>query len=139
VGLCLLSIHPASAAHGPLWEVWGAITSARANYRIRILGTSGNPQGAAIAMVPEPMQTDQSHSVDIRTAEERDISARRAMAYWDGLLSKLPAPQLKWALRAALDEGAGALWRDGKPTARGQTAVQALEMLNVMREASNRM
>lgn len=129
MGRCLLSLHPLAADHLPLWDVWQAMGAAQANYRARILGTSGQPQGAAIAMIPEPMQTDTGHTVDIRTAEERDAAAKAAQAYWARMLAALPSPQHRWALRPAMDAVEGALWRDCAPTARGRVAVQALVLL----------
>lgn len=117
-----------------LWGVWQAVCSARLTYRMRILGTTGQPQGAAIAMIPEPMQTDQSFAVDIRTAEERDIAAKRGDEYWASLIAALPTPQHKRSLMPAMDAVEGAMWRDAAPTKRGLTAVQALVLLAKMHE-----
>jgi hypothetical protein len=134
MGLCIWHDIPSPDEQGRLWAAWQAVCSARLTYRMRILGTTGQPQGAAIAIIPEAMQTDQSHSVDIRTAEERDIAAKRGDAYWAGLIAALPAPQYKRALMPAMDETEGALWRDAAPTKRGLTAVQALVLLAKMHE-----
>lgn len=134
MGLCIWHQHSALDVQDKLWDVWQGMCSARLTYRMRILGTTGQPQGAAIAMVPEPMQTDQAHTIDIRTAEERDIAAKRRREYWASLINALPAPQYKWALMPAMDAVEGALWRDAAPTKRGMTAVQALVLLAEMHE-----
>ena len=131
MGLCIMHSREDQSR---LWAAWQAVCSARLTYRMRILGTTGQPQGAALAMIPEPMQTDQSHSVDLRTAEERDIAAKRGDEYWASLIAALPAPQYKRALMPAMDETEGALWRDKAPTKRGLTAVQALVLLAAMHE-----
>jgi hypothetical protein len=132
MGLCIVHIMPSDQSR--LWAAWQAVCSARLTYRMRILGTTGQPQGAALAMIPEAMQTDQSHSVDIRTAEERDMAAKRGDEYWASLIAALPTPQHKRALMPAMDEAAEVLWRDAAPTKRGITAVASLVLLAAMHE-----
>lgn len=133
VGMCIDAL--ARASHKELWGVWQAICAAKWNYRSRVLGTTGTPQGAAIGFIPERMETNQSATVDLRTADEKDAAAIKADAYWRGLYDRLPTPQHKQALRPAMDEVEGALWRDGKPTAIGARAVDALIKLRAMHEA----
>lgn len=134
MGLCIRHINPDTETRALLWDAWQAISAARRNYRERIIGMSGSPQGAAIAMVPDAMQTDQSHTVDVRTADERDDAAIRAEAYWREMIAALPRRRLRSAIRVALDEIEGALWRDCAPTARGANAVAALVVIADMRE-----
>ena len=114
-----------------LTNAWAAISASHRNYRLLYVGNTGNPQGAAIAMVPEPMQADQSLRVDLRSHEERVKAAKASWGDWEAKINALPVPSLKWALRGALDGflGEGALWRDAAPTITGRTAVQALRMV----------
>ena len=114
-----------------LVNAWAAISAAHRNYRLLIIGQTGTPQGAAIAMIPEPMETDPSLRVDLRTHGQRVEAAKRAWETWEGKLATLHAPNLKWALQGALAGflGDGALWRDQAPTTTGRVAVQALRMV----------
>ena len=134
VGMCIDAIHDGVDARRNLWGIWQAVCAAKWNYRTRILGTTGTAKGAAIGFIPERMETNQSATVDTRTADEKDAAAIKADAYWRGLYDKLPTPAHKWALRPAMDEVEGALWRDGKPTQTGRTAVAALVILLGMHE-----
>lgn len=111
-------------------QTWRAIITAQHNYRTRILGQTGYPKGAAIAMVPDRMEADTGHTIDIRTADEKDAAAKRAWASWEAAIKALPMPQWIWAIRNALNGGmdgeGGDVWRDGQPTARGRVLVDAL-------------
>jgi len=111
-----------------LAEAWAALSAAHRNYRTRIIGQTGTPKGAAIAMIPDKMETDPSLRVDLRTADERDRAAKTAWAAWESKLATLPTPQHKWALRGALGDSLGecVLWRDARPTPKGAVAVDAL-------------
>lgn len=132
VGNCILAI---IVAHdqATVSDTWHRLCSAQHNYSTRILGLSGNPQGSAIAMLPEPMQTDTGHTIDIRSADEKDAGAKRAWASALASISALPVPQWRWAIRNAMSGGidgmGGDVWRDGKPTGRGRVLVQALVAL----------
>ena len=129
VGACIHSII------GAEWQIihntWRHILASHANYKTRIIGQTGNPQSSAIAYVSEPMQTDESHTVDTRSPEERDTAAIRSWHYWDLAINGLPAPQFKWAIRSALGGGFGGVevWRDKQPTTTGRIIVQALAHL----------
>ena len=128
VGMCIRSIAPSVARD--VWQTWQSICAAQLNYRARILGMTGSPQGSAIAMLTEAMAADVSHTIDIRGPEERDIAARRAWKAWQASINSLPLPQYKWAMRSALSggmDGMGAdTWRDGAPTQYGRNLVAAL-------------
>lgn len=130
MGLCIrhLSTGDDRAA---LVNAWAALSAAHRNYRLLIIGQTGDPQGAAIPMLSDPMETDPSLRVDLRTHEQREEAARRAWHDWWGRIKALPVPNLRWAISGALDGflGDGTLWRDRKPTATGSAAVQALRML----------
>lgn len=116
-----------------LWGIWQAIGAALRNYRTRITGVTGDPKCATVAMTPDAMQTDQSLTVDIRTAEEKDAAAKRAWPHWESRIKALPAPQLRWAISNALDGGmdgmGGELYHGGKATDRGRVFVLALRGL----------
>jgi len=109
-------------------EAWQAISASFRNYRLLVIGQTGDPQGAAIGMVPEPMETDPSLRVDLRTIEEKVAAAKSSKAAWDARISALPVPNMKWALRGALNGfmGEDTLWRDKMPTPTGRLAVEAL-------------
>lgn len=130
MGRCILELSKGET-RAALSGTWDMISAAYRNYCIRCLGKTGSPQGAAIAMVPEPMETDPSLRVDLRTPEQRDAAARRAWEDWETRIKALPAPQMKLAIRGALDGflGDAVLWRDQQPTAIGVAAVAALKLL----------
>lgn len=132
VGNCIIALVPKSD-QGKIRDTWHRLCAAQHNYHTRILGVTGNPQGSAIAMLPEPIQTDTGHTIDIRSAEEKDAGAKRAWAAAEASINALPVPQWKWAIRNAMNGGidgqGGDVWRDGKPTARGRVLVQALVAL----------
>jgi hypothetical protein len=128
VGLCIMAlVERRDWEH--VWQTWCAVTAARRNFRLRIIGSTGEPQNAAIAMMPEAMQTDPSAKVDTREPDEKDRDAARAWASWKAAIKALPAPQMAWAVRDAIDGFGPPLWRDGAPTSKGRAVVQALEKL----------
>lgn len=112
-----------------LEDAWHAISAAHRNYRQRYLGTTGDPQAAALPMLAEPTETDPSLRVDLRTPGERDDAAKRAWVEWQARINALPLG-LRWAIRGALEGfiGEGRLWDRG-PTATGSAAVQALRIM----------
>lgn len=115
------------------WQTWCAISAARETYEARYLGASASPQGAAVALMPEPMETDPSLRIDIRTAEERDTAAVRAWDAWDAAIRRLPIHQ-RWAVRAAvLRYTAPDLWRDAIPTPAGRAFAHGLASLTAWR------
>lgn len=129
MGRCILALSNGQE-QADLAAAWAALSAARRNYRVRCIGLSGDPQGAAIGMIPDSMQTDPSLRVDLRTSDERDYAAKRAWAEWQARISALPTPHHIWALRGALDGfmGEGRLW-DGSPTRYGASAAAALKLL----------
>lgn len=133
VGLCIEALHQEPETQARLWDTWQAMSIARRAWRLRNLGQSGDPQAAAIAMLPDAMQADPSLRVDMRTAAERDRDAKRAADEWDAAINSLPWPQLKAALRHALDGFPVEVWRDAAPTGNGRNVVRALEILSEAR------
>ena len=130
IGLCIRAMHPGHDVQARLWDVWQAMSAARRQWRMRYLGQTGDPQGAAIAMIPDTMQTDQGLTVDLRSPEERDNAAKTGEAYWSKQIAAVPVPQMQMALRSAIDGFGAVLWHGGKPTANGRNAVLALERIS---------
>ena len=131
VGLCIAALAKDVPAISTLWA---SLSASQHNYRTRIIGVTGHPKGSNIAMLPEPMQTDTGHTIDTRTADERDAAAKRSWLAWAAAIKALPVPQYRWAIENALDGGINGLgcdvWQDGKPTYRGVRLVKALEALH---------
>lgn len=127
LGLCIRATTTGDERKA-LENTWAAISASHRNYRLLFVGNTGNPQGAAIAMVPEPMQADQSLRVDIRSHDERVSAAKASWQGWEGKIAALPTPLHKWALRGALNGflGEATLWKDQAPTDKGRAAVDAL-------------
>ena len=111
-----------------LWRTWQGFCMAMRTYRLRYIGQSGTAKGASIAMVPDRMETDQSHSVDLRSIEERDRDAVSGYMRWHGYLMHLSAydQRILHDLEQDRDE---AIWRRGKPTGRGMDTLEALRRL----------
>lgn len=127
MGLCINALAKGDEL-ADLSEAWAAISAAWRNHRLLVTGSTGDPQGAAIAMVPDKMETDPSLRVDLRTHDERVTAAKAAKAAWDAKIKALPVPNMRWALRGALEGfmGEARLWRDRQPTNEGRLAVEAL-------------
>jgi len=136
MGRCIRAMRPGNEDRRGLLTVWQGLSAAKWNWQKRITGTNQNPQAAALAMLPEPMQTDTGHSVDLRTADERDESAIRVWHHWLALLMELP-PGERHALRGHLDGYGMAIWcaDTHAPTRTGTLAVKALAKLRLMQRA----
>jgi hypothetical protein len=74
------------------------------------------------------METDPSLRVDLRAHDEKVAAAKSSKAAWDARINALPVPNMRWALRGALNGfmGEDTLWRDRVPTPTGRLAVEAL-------------
>lgn len=111
-----------------LWSVWQAYCAAERTYRIRIIGTTGDPQGAAIQMIPDTLQADPSFRADTRTDDEKDRDAVNNWMRWQGYLGHLGAREAS-ALRQA-ERGTGKpLWASNRATQAGSYAFSALRCL----------
>ena len=130
MGRCILALSTGEE-RATLTEAWAAISASRRNFKTRIIGQTGDPKCATSPMMTEAMQTDQSLRVDLRTQDEKDRAASASWVEWQRKIDGLPMPQLKWALRGALDGflGEAVLWRDQAPTGQGKLAVHALRMM----------
>lgn len=130
VGLCIDAILMGEDA-ARAWDTFTHISASYRNYMTLFIGQTGNPQGAAIAMIPDPMETDPSLRIDIRTHDEKVRAAKASWAAWEARLAALPFPQFRWAIEGTLRGfmGEGRLWLDAKPTSTGLTVVAALRAI----------
>ena len=130
MGLCINATSKGDEL-ADLTEAWQAISASFRNYRLLVIGQTGDPQGAAIGMVPDRIETDPSLRVDLRTLDEKIAAAKASKAKWDARIAALPVPNMRWALRGALEGfmGEGRLWRDKQPTATSRLAVEALRIV----------
>lgn len=130
IGLCIRALVPDMQERRELFDVWQGLSASYRNYAQRCLSIQPSPQSAALAMVPDQMQTDPSLRVDLRTEAERDSTAREAWFGWLGRLMTLKPP-LRAALRGHLHGYAAPVWAEyaGKPTATGENAVAGLKGL----------
>ena len=70
VGLCIQAILNGDEA-SKAREAFDHLSACHRNYMTLYIGQTGNPKCAAIAMIPEPMETDPSLRVDLRTHDEK--------------------------------------------------------------------
>jgi hypothetical protein len=127
LGMVALHVHGQREA-AKLWGVWQAFGIAERAYRVRILGMTGTPANAAISMLPERVEVEESLSPDLREPPEKDADAVRAWMHWRGLIGQLDA--VDSLLLHAAERGNGPeLWRDGKPTTVGLATCAALVRL----------
>lgn len=126
-GLCINAIAKGDEA-ARLWDAFCHISASYRNYMALYVGNTGTPQCAAIAMIPEPMETDPGLRVDLRSHDEKVRAAKASWAAWEKRIAALPVPVLRWAINGTLRGfmGDGTLWRDGKPTDTGKAVVAAL-------------
>lgn len=128
---CCIDRLASAREHQALVDAWEDLSAAHRNFRLRIIGQTGDPKGAAVEMIHDAMETDPSLRVDLRAAEERDAAAKHRWMEWEARIKALPTPQHKWAIRGALDGfmGEGKLWRGQDPTPTGRVAVDALRKM----------
>ena len=132
VGLCIHATVKGEDA-SKAWDTFSHLSASYRNYMAFYIGQTGNPQCAAITMIPEPMETDPSLRVDLRTHEEKVRAAKASWAAWEKRIASLPFPQMRWAINGTLRGflGEGILWKDAKPTDTGRTVVAALRAMGV--------
>ena len=130
VGLCIRATIKGDEAT-KAWDTFSHISASYRNYMLYFVGQTGNPKCAAIAMIPEPMETDPSLRVDLRSHDEKVSAAKASWSAWERRMNALPFPQMKWALGGALRGflGEGTLWRDARPTHTGKTVAAALQAM----------
>lgn len=132
VGLCINAILKGDEAT-KAWDTFTHLCASHRNYQMLYVGQTGSPQCAAIAMIPEPMETDPSLRVDLRTHDEKVQAAKASWAAWEAKIAALQFPQFRMAVNGVLRGffGDGTLWRDGKPTDTGRTVVAAIRAMGV--------
>lgn len=131
VGRCIE--HQASEEAPELYAVWSRFCAAEENYNRRILGQTGKPKGMKIEMMPERIETDQSHTIDTRTEEERDDAAKKAHQTWNGYVKDIASLEYQSILHQARS-GHVQCWAGTSPLARGMVLVSAIRAL---KEASS--
>lgn len=111
-----------------LWDVFSRWARAEATYRARYLGQREQPAGAALQMIPDRMETDQSATVDVRSPDDRDRDAVTGWMRWQGFLGHLSRDASTVLHHARRNDGP-TLWYDGQPTPAGLIALAALRDL----------
>lgn len=134
MGRCIRSMRSSNTDRRNLLTTWQAISAAWHNYATRCLSITPGAQSASLPMLPDPMQTDQSLRVDLRSADEKDAAARRVWFDWLEAMLALPADQ-RHAVRGHLQEYAAPVWcpNNLRPTRSGALAVAALDALHKAR------
>jgi hypothetical protein len=125
IGMVMLRELPSHEAVARLWSVWQGFCAAERTYRARYIGQTGDPKGASLAMVPDAMQADTGHTIDIRTAAQRDSDAVAAWMRWRGYLGHLSAEQRTAICDAERNTGRP-IWQDRAPTKHGLFTLEAL-------------
>lgn len=110
------------------WEAYTGLYAADRAYRLLVIGVTGDPKGADIKMVPEPMEADQSHTVDVRDWSEKHADAVNRWERWQGYLGQIDASYAQ-LLRSVVRDTCPPLWQDAKATWDGTQALVALSLL----------
>jgi hypothetical protein len=131
VGRCLRAVAREPARLHALWVDYGAAVMA---YRKRYIGQSGTPTAQRIEMMPERFQVPEGHSVDTRSAEERDRAAVSRYMEWEGRLMRLSRDDMR-RIKQSLDAEDEYYWRDRDATVHGELLVRSLERLAKVVEA----
>lgn len=124
----VMQAHLSVAKISPLWQTFQSWCAAEATYRRRYIGQSEHPKAPAMAMTRDPVETDASHSVDLRDSDQKDRDAVNNWMRWQGYLGHLSSAD-QTALHDARLERVE-LWKDQKATARGVAALTALGRLH---------
>jgi len=111
-----------------LWAVWQAWCMAERTYRLRIIGVSGSPKGASIASIPDKLESDQRHTIDSRSEDDKNRDATNNWMRWQGFLGHLSAGESSLLHSARRGDGKP-LWSDRMPTRCGVETLQALRAL----------
>ena len=134
MGRCIRYMRKNPEDRRALLNVWQGISAAWANYCTRCLSLTPNAQSASLPMLPEPMQTDPSARVDLRTPDERDEAARRVWDEWNTAFNSLPVECALAVAQASRGDGPK-LWDadELRPTRQGCIAVKGLAGLHESR------
>ena len=131
MGRCIRYMRKNPEDRRALLNVWQGISAAWANYCARCLSLTPNAQSASLPMLPEPMQTDPSARVDLRSPDEKDQAARRVWDEWNTAFNALPVECALAVAQASRCDGPP-LWDTDelRPTRQGCIAVKALASLH---------
>ena len=110
-----------------LWRVFADWCVAEYAYRRRYLGLTEYAKSASLVMVPEPIEADVSHTIDIRTQDERDRATVATWMRWQGYIGCLSGIDQMLLHDARLERAE--LWADQQPTKRGLSALSSLRDL----------
>lgn len=140
VGICIEKVIGAKTREqrddiAELWKTWNAFCASRWHYRRRILGQTGFPKGMNLQILPERFETDQSHSVDLRTDEERDAHAKQNYALWNGYVADIPSMEYQALLHSA-ENGHVLILNGSTPNPQGMRLVRAIEELRAVVDAA---
>lgn len=136
MGRCIRHIYARADDRRDLLSVWQGISAAWENYLTRYVGITPTAQSSSLPMLPEPMQTDPSLRVDLRTPTEKDAAALRVWQTWCTAFNRLSVEQ-SLIITAAAEHKGPRLWNadDHLPTKHGRLAVYALRALHIARRA----
>jgi dynein heavy chain len=81
-----------------------------------------------VRVAADKIEADKGHTIDTRTAAEKDSDAVKAWMRWRGFIGHLDAAESSALFQAYRDNGP-AIWRDRKPTAHGRVTLAALVRL----------
>ncbi len=121
MGKCIMALEQARAPE--LWDAWTQLARTRHTFLAICIGRPAGPKNATIAVQHEPCEADATKRPDLRTEEERAADAQRAWYAWLLRLGELGRLEFR-AIWAAID--GDMIWSDGRPTALGKHAVEAL-------------
>ncbi len=110
------------------WAAFDAYCKAQTTWERLCLGMSPFAKGAAITMVPDAIEADESHTVDLRDIDEKIDDAARAKRRWDGHFAQMPAMQHSAIVKARLGNGL-VIVTGGRVTGHGRALVRALMRL----------
>ena len=125
MGRCLLALRADDAVS--LMHVWNDLCAAERTYARVVLGIDPSPQSAALEILPEPVETEETLTPDTRDPDQRHRDAVNSWMDWQGYLGHLHARQSSLLRQATRDDEW--MWRDAAPTPRGERAIEALERL----------
>lgn len=136
MGRCIAAIVSDAKDRADRASTWNSICQARERYLSLIIGVVPRPASAIIPMLPDRVETNDHHTIDTRTEDERIEDARRAWQYWLQLMSELPPGQGDAVLREVWGSGPPLWNRDSKsPTPRGRFAVEAIKSIDTKRRS----
>jgi hypothetical protein len=128
LGMVLLRLCASGDEVRRIWGYWQAWGMAERTYLQRKIGRTGDPQGAAIAMLSEALETSADHPApDTRSEKEKLDAAVSAWMRWQGYLGHLSAEEQALLHGIRLDQIV--VWDNQEPTADGVRGLAAVRKL----------